>query len=264
MPDTATDPQPEAGLPTTPTISILSRWSGSVLFSCALTAEIAGKRLGLRLGFAIKAAFASDADLRDADLRGADLSDADLRGADLRGADLSGADLRDADLSGADLRGADLSDADLSGADLRGADLSDADLRDADLSGADLRGADLSDADLSDADLSGADGLPDAPVVPNIDAAILAAVEAGGTLRMSSWHTCGTSHCRGGWAVHLAGDAGYALERKFGTNVAATLIYAASRPGVPVPSFSADAADDETLADIRACAAAQTSGEARS
>ena len=192
MPDTTPGPQSEAG--PLSTISILNRWSGSVQFQCELSAEVSARRFGLRLGFAIKAAFSA-------------------------------------------------------GADLRGADLSD---------------ADLSDAVLSGAVLSGADGLPDAPVVPNIDAAILAAVEAGGTLRMSSWHTCGTSHCRGGWAVHLAGDAGYALERKFGTNVAATLIYAASRPGVPVPSFSAAADNDETLADIRACAAAQTSGEARS
>jgi len=210
-------------------------------------------------GAHLSKAFLMNADLREANLRDADLRDADLSDADLSDTVLSGADLRDADLSDPVLRGADLR-----GAVLRGAVLSGADLRGAVLSGAVLRGTDLSGADLSGADLRGADGLPDAPVVPNIDAAILAAVEAGGTLRMSLWHTCGTSHCRGGWAVHLAGDAGYALARKFGTNVAATLIYAASRPGVPVPSFSAVADDDETLADIRACAAAQTSGEARS
>ncbi|KRG69145.1 pentapeptide repeat-containing protein [Pseudoxanthomonas dokdonensis] len=87
---------------------VKNRWSGEVQYSCELTAEIAGKSYGLQLGFAVKSAHASGADLRGADLSGADLRGADLRGADLRGADLRDADLSDADLSGAVLRGADL------------------------------------------------------------------------------------------------------------------------------------------------------------
>jgi uncharacterized protein YjbI with pentapeptide repeats len=128
---------------------------------------------------------------------------------------------------------------------LGGADLRDADLRDAYLGGADLR-----DADLRDAYLGGAYIFK----IKNIDAAILAAIEApGNKLRMSSWHTCGTTHCRAGWAIHLAGDAGYKLEKVVGSAAAGALIYAASRPDKPVPDFLASDAD--ALADLRACAA---------
>ena len=93
---------------------IKSRWnSETVLFTCELTAEVAAQSCSLRLGFAVKAAVKSDADLS-----GANLSDANLSGANLRDANLRGADLSDANLSGANLSDADLRDADLSGADL--------------------------------------------------------------------------------------------------------------------------------------------------
>ena len=109
------------------------RWNGFVLYTCELSAEIAGREYGVRLGIAIKEAQAagvslSFANLRGANLRGANLSDADLSGANLSDADLSGADLSYANLSGADLSDADLSGANLSGANLSGANLSDADL----------------------------------------------------------------------------------------------------------------------------------------
>ena len=161
-----------------------------------------------------------------------------------------GAAPKRADLRGADLRGAYLRDAYLSGADLSGAYLSGAYLSGAYLSGAYLSGADLSVADLSDAI-----GLPAAPVIPHIDAAILAAVEAEGCrLDMSSWHTCETTHCRAGWAIHLAGEAGYALAAATSSSVAGALIYAASRPGQRVPNWYAS--DEAALSDLRACAAA--------
>jgi uncharacterized protein YjbI with pentapeptide repeats len=119
------------------------------------------------------------------------------------------------------------------------------DLRDAYMGGVDLRGVDLRGVDLRGADL---------PKIKNIDAAILAAIEApGNELRMSVWHTCGTTHCRAGWAIHLAGDAGYRLENVVGSSAAGALIYAASRPDKPVPDFVASDAD--ALADLRACAA---------
>jgi uncharacterized protein YjbI with pentapeptide repeats len=166
--------------------------------------------------------------------------------ADLSGADLSGADLSDTDLRGADLRWADLRGADLRGADLRGADLSGADL-----SGAILRDANLSGADLSGADLSGAQGLPYVPAVPDIDAAILAAIEREGrSLDMRTWHLCATTHCRAGWAIELAGPAGKALEEQLGPCAAGALIYAASRPGVRVPDFYTS--NEDALADLRA------------
>src|SRR5690606_28488279 len=87
---------------------IRNRWNGEVQFSCELSAEVAGLSDALQLGFAVKQARASGADLRSADLSGADLSGADLRSADLSGADLRYANLRGANLSGADLSGADL------------------------------------------------------------------------------------------------------------------------------------------------------------
>ena len=94
-----------------------------------------------------------------------------------------------------------------------------------------------------------------APVVENIDAAILAAVEAGGRLEMSDWHTCETTHCRAGWAITLAGLPGKILEERYGPGVAGALIYASSRPGRRVPNFVTS--NDEAMADLRACAAAK-------
>jgi hypothetical protein len=44
-------------------------------------------------------------------------------------------------------------------------------------------------------------------------------------LDMGTWHSCDTTHCRAGWVVHLAGEAGYALERFHNTELAAMLIY---------------------------------------
>jgi hypothetical protein len=98
------------------------------------------------------------------------------------------------------------------------------------------------------------------PIIPNIDDTILAAVEAGGVLDMSSWHGaenhwCGTTHCRAGWAIHLGGEKGKALQDKVGEFMAGTLIYQASRPGKPAPWFY-----DSTkgaLADLRKCAKEQ-------
>jgi hypothetical protein len=94
---------------------------------------------------------------------------------------------------------------------------------------------------------------PDVPVVENLDAKVLAAVEASGNaLEMGSWHTCETTHCRGGWAVHLAGEAGYALERKLGDPaLAARAIYRASTGRVP--HFYAT--NEWALENIRRCAA---------
>jgi hypothetical protein len=46
---------------------------------------------------------------------------------------------------------------------------------------------------------------------------------------MNMWH-CGTSHCRAGWVVTLAGKEGADLEAKIGTPAAAMAIYMASDP----------------------------------
>ena len=149
--------------------------------------------------------------------------------------------------------GANLSYAYLGSANLAGADLSYAYLGSANLAGANLADADLSSAYLGGADLGGADlGGFNAPSIPDIDAAILAAIENGGTLEMGEWHTCETTHCRAGWAIHLAGDAGRALETRIGPSAAGALIYAASGSH-PVPYWHA--ANAKAMADLRERAA---------
>jgi uncharacterized protein YjbI with pentapeptide repeats len=219
------------------------------------------------------------ANLAGADLAGANLAGADLAGANLAGADLAGADLAGADLARADLAGANLAVADLAGAYLAGADLAGAYLAGANLAGAYLAGANLARADLARANLGGADlaranlggaylaeqlsiAPEDIPIIPNIDAAILAAIQAGGTLDMRSWHSsCGTTHCRAGWAIHLAGEKGKALEDRVGPQMAGTLIYQASRPGKPAPWFFGP--DEKAMADISKCAAESPAGGER-
>jgi hypothetical protein len=132
-------------------------------------------------------------------------------------------------------------------ADLADARLTGADLVFARLARANLRGADLTDANLSGADLAFARLDLEVPIVPDIDRVILEAVGPDGdNLDMETWH-CGTSHCRAGWAIHKAGEAGYALERAVGPDVAGALIYHASAGYVP--DFYAS--NDEALADIR-------------
>jgi uncharacterized protein YjbI with pentapeptide repeats len=150
------------------------------------------------------------------------------------------------------LSGADLSGAYLSGADLSGADLRWADLRGADLSGADLRGADLRGADLRGADLRGA------PIIEDIHAKVYAAASQPGALDMWQWH-CGTSHCRAGWVVTLAGKEGLDLEAKIGTPAAAMAIYMASDPErwktERLPNFYCD--NETALADMARMAGAR-------
>jgi uncharacterized protein YjbI with pentapeptide repeats len=145
----------------------------------------------------------------DANLSGANLSGANLSGAYLRGADLSNADLSGANLSGANLSGAYLSGAYLRGADLRGTDLSNADLSGANLSGADLRGA---------------DGLPIAADAAERLKAVAATALQPDALEMESWHTCGTTHCIAGWAIHLAGEPGQLMELMMGADLAGLLL----------------------------------------
>jgi hypothetical protein len=221
--------------------SLLDRWTPTV----RILAEIDcpdGTPHAARLGQAVWWAWR-----RGLDLGGLKLNGADLAGAKLRGRNLREVDLRHAILRGADLSDTDLRDADLSGADLAGTDLSGAVLRGAVLRETDLRTADLYGADLSGADLSGA-VLGSVPVIPAIDASILAAIEAGGRLETAAWHTCQTTHCRAGWAIKLAGPAGEALEEALGAAIAGTFIYAASRPGLPIPDFYAS--NSEALADL--------------
>lgn len=172
----------------------------------------------------------------------------------LRYADLEGANLRGANLQWAYLRGANLQ-----GADLRGANLQGAMLAQAHLQGADLFEAVLTEAELQKADLHRAKLPTGIPAIKNIDAAILKAIEEGGILDMSRWHACETMHCRAGWAIHLAGKAGYALEEKLvSSSAAGALIYAASESH-PVPNF--DATNEAAMNDIKKRAKKQEATE---
>ncbi|GAB2959192.1 hypothetical protein GCM10027048_28130 [Hymenobacter coalescens] len=106
--------------------------------------------------------------------------------------------------------------------------------------------------------------LPAVPVIANIHQQVLAAVSKPGALNMSSWHEseavneegayCGTTHCRAGWVVALAGKAGRDLEQRTSTLFAAMQIYRASAPGIPVSAASFYESNDLALADMRRCA----------
>jgi uncharacterized protein YjbI with pentapeptide repeats len=158
--------------------------------------------------------------------------------------------------------GAYLVGANLEGAYLARANLVDANLVDANLVGADLEGA-IRTTDpaqpyerkvRSDGERASdyRAAYPDVPVVDNLDARILSIIEAGaGTLDMGGWHSCETTHCRAGWAIHLAGDRGYALEKQHGPQRAGAMIYRASTGHVP--HFFATT--ERALEDIRRRAA---------
>lgn len=76
---------------------------------------------------------------------------------------------------------------------------------------------------------------------------------------MTAWHKTdarGTTHCRAGWVVSLAGDGGRALEWAIGTPAAAAVIYVASDPKLErIPDFHCD--NDSALADMKRLAEAE-------
>jgi hypothetical protein len=92
---------------------------------------------------------------------------------------------------------------------------------------------------------------PTIPKIEGIHAAVLAAVSKPEALDMSTWHTCNTTHCRAGWVVHLAGEAGYALERFHGSALAAQLIYRESSPDLLVSPVRFFETNEVAMADMR-------------
>jgi hypothetical protein len=115
---------------------------------------------------------------------------------------------------------ANLTGADLTGAYLTRAYLTGANLTRAYLTGANLTGANLTGADLSGANLSGVIGLKIAADAPARLLAVARAALQPGALYMNDWHTCETTHCISGWAVHLAGEVGCVLETAVGVHMA--------------------------------------------
>ena len=66
---------------------------------------------------------------------------------------------------------------------------------------------------------------------------------------MGDWHTCETTHCRGGWVVHLAGEAGYDLELRTSPLFAAMQIYKAS--GALISPCRFFDSNDKAMEDIK-------------
>ena len=77
---------------------------------------------------------------------------------------------------------------------------------------------------------------------------------------MGDWHTCETTHCRAGWVVHLAGEAGAALEKFHNTPLAAQLIYRESGAPINPGKFYED--DEAAMEDIVRCANSASEPEA--
>ena len=88
------------------------------------------------------------------------------------------------------------------------------------LTRANLTGADLTGAYLTRAYLSGVIGLKIAADAPARLLAVARAALQPGALYMNDWHTCETTHCISGWAVHLAGEVGCVLETAVGVHMA--------------------------------------------
>jgi hypothetical protein len=44
------------------------------------------------------------------------------------------------------------------------------------------------------------------------------------TLQMDLWHTCNTTHCIAGWAIHHAGEIGYCMENEIGAPIAGLIL----------------------------------------
>jgi hypothetical protein len=98
--------------------------------------------------------------------------------------------------------------------------------------------------------------LANVPVIENIHQKVFeAATVPPEALDMGQWHSsCGTTHCRAGWVVHLAGKLGYELEKATSTPHAAMMIYHASNPGIPVSSVRFYENKEEAIEDMKRCA----------
>ena len=93
---------------------------------------------------------------------------------------------------------------------------------------------------------------PTIPIIPDIHQRLYAAVtETPTSLAMDDWHSCNTTHCRAGHIVHMAGEAGYALERFHNTALAAMLIYDASDPTFKINPCRFYDSNDDAMADMK-------------
>jgi hypothetical protein len=81
-----------------------------------------------------------------------------------------------------------------------------------------------------------------------------AIIENPKSFNMGSWHgqnSCGTTHCRAGWVIELAGEQGYALQKQTSPTFAALQIYKASCPELPVSPYRFHESQFIALANIK-------------
>lgn len=97
------------------------------------------------------------------------------------------------------------------------------------------------------------------PIITNIHQKILFAItDPSNKLSMSDWHhgnVCGTTHCRAGWVITLAGEVGRELEMASDTCFAAMMIYKYSSPNISVSPTRFFEDNETALKDIKKCAA---------
>jgi hypothetical protein len=89
------------------------------------------------------------------------------------------------------------------------------------------------------------------PVIPDIHKVVYAAASNPDALEMAQWHTCANTHCRAGWVVTLAGEAGRKLEQFYNTPLAAMLIYDASDPSFKINPARFHDNNEDALADMK-------------
>jgi hypothetical protein len=94
------------------------------------------------------------------------------------------------------------------------------------------------------------------PSIPNIHKVLYEAVSQPKALNMLDWHTCETTHCRAGWIVTLAGEAGRKLEAFHNTALAAQLIYRESGYLINPCRFYDN--NEEAMADMKRLAEAES------
>ena len=70
---------------------------------------------------------------------------------------------------------------------------------------------------------------------------------------MDAWHSCNTTHCRGGHVICLAGEAGKRLEEQTSSEFAAMAIYSKSSP-IKVSPVRFYESNQVAIADIKRCA----------
>ncbi len=79
---------------------------------------------------------------------------------------------------------------------------------------------------------------------------------------MGTWHTCEKTHCRAGWIVTLAGEAGKALEAFYDTPLAAMKIYDASSSLPKISPVRFFEQNEQALADMKRMAELERDAQA--